>query len=307
MKKKMLYTVALNKEGILVKANDAEKADNYFCPVCETALILKKSGKTGKGSKRPHFAHDSLTANCTPEGVLHYSFKKMLLDKIKNCISNKLPINMTWKCNHCHEEHGGNLLKRAFDVKDEYDMETCKPDIALFDEKRNVFAVIEIIVTHEPEDTAINYYKTNNIILIQIRLDSEDDLENIDGKIEKPSEVDFCVNPKCSNCGSYMLKKNLIVVTNNCYSCEKPMKICYIDKSFIIKSPSSFNDKEINLAKSKGVMLKMCFSQTSQETYLANKCPNCWAFIGDFYLHDYISEHNKQIYFAGYYCDKCDD
>jgi hypothetical protein len=38
-------------------------------------------------------------------------------------------------------------------------MKICKPDIALFDETGKVFTVIEIVVTHKPEDNVIKYYK----------------------------------------------------------------------------------------------------------------------------------------------------
>jgi competence CoiA-like predicted nuclease len=58
-KKELLYVTAFDKNGVLVKAKDADKAQDYFCPECKDKLILKKSGKTGKGSKRPHFAHYS--------------------------------------------------------------------------------------------------------------------------------------------------------------------------------------------------------------------------------------------------------
>jgi hypothetical protein len=313
MKKQILYVTAFNENGMLVKANDAEKAEKYYCPICKNELILKKSGNTGKGSKRPHFAHYALTENCTPESVLHYSFKKMLLDKIRDYINKKIPMNMIWKCDYCHTKHEGNLLKMVFDVKDEFDMKICRPDIALFNGKGDVFAVIEIVVTHKPEDNAIKHYKKNKIILIQIELDSENDLERIDEKLEKPSIVDFCYNPRCQICGTYKAKKELIILNNTCYKCGKPMKICYIsinngNNGFIY--PSGFDENEINFAKAQGVTLEMRFSKTANEKYLANICPNCRAFIGDWFLFDdYILEnmYEKNIpkYNMGYYCEEC--
>ncbi|MDR0556734.1 MAG: hypothetical protein LBG43_02530 [Treponema sp.] len=205
MKKQILYVTAFDENGMLVKANDARKGGKYFCPICNIELILRKSGKVGKGSKRPHFAHHHLIENCAPESALHFSFKKLLLERIKECIDTKMPMNMAWECDYCHSRHEGNLLKKAFDVKEEYNMELCRPDIALFDEKGNIFVIIEIVVTHKPEDSVKKYYKENNIILIQIELDSENDLEKIDEKLKSPSVVDFCFNPKCENCGKYKM------------------------------------------------------------------------------------------------------
>lgn len=76
--------IFLNEKDNLIHINDAEKGKNYYCLICNNNYILRKSGKTGKGSKRPHFAHNRLTANCTPESVLHYSFKKLLIDLLGN-------------------------------------------------------------------------------------------------------------------------------------------------------------------------------------------------------------------------------
>jgi competence CoiA-like predicted nuclease len=76
--KEILYTVATDLYGTLIKAFDAEKGGSFFCPECKTKLILRKSGKTGNGTKRPHFAHRGLTPNCTPETALHSVFKNLL-------------------------------------------------------------------------------------------------------------------------------------------------------------------------------------------------------------------------------------
>jgi hypothetical protein len=316
MKKQILYVTALNEQGILVKANDAEKTGKYSCPICNNELILKKSGNLGKGSKRPHFAHHHLTEYCTPETALHYSFKKMLLENIKKCIDSKIPIDMIWACNYCHGEHKGNLLKKVADVKDEYYMNVCKPDIALFDEKGKVFAVVEVVVTHRPEENVIKYYHDNNIILIQIELDSENDLDNIDEKIKKPSIVDCCLNPKCQICGEYMIKKDLIVLNEHCCNCGNSMKVCYIKTDLGYKTPFKFNEYEINFAKSKDVLLEIRFHKIENKRYLAHICPNCKtsfdcnASFGDWFLSDDIiieSVHDENIpkYDMGYYCYKC--
>jgi competence CoiA-like predicted nuclease len=87
MKNELLYVTAFNEQGKLVKANDAVKTGKYICPVCKNNLILKKSGKTGKDSRRPHFAHYKFSQNCTPESVLHFSFKYLLLEYIKDKFS----------------------------------------------------------------------------------------------------------------------------------------------------------------------------------------------------------------------------
>ena len=146
---KILYTVASDKTGNLIKANDAEKGQEFFCPICKSGFILRKSGKTGKGARRPHFAHRTLTPNCTPETALHHSFKKLLFQKLQQNIIAQVPLPMWWECKYCHEKHSGNLLKKVKEVKMEHNMGICQPDIALLNANNKVFAVIEIVVTHK--------------------------------------------------------------------------------------------------------------------------------------------------------------
>lgn len=202
----ILYTVALDQFENLIKAIDAEKGNDFFCPVCKTELILRKSGKTGKGTKRPHFAHRSLTPNCTPETALHYSFKNLLATKIKRHLTNKTPLPISWDCIHCGIKHSGNLLKRISEVRVEHNLVVCRPDIALLDYEAKLFAVIEIIVTHKIEENVIKYFQDNNVILIQIKLASDNDIDNLENKIANPDSVDACYNPKCKICGHFQQK-----------------------------------------------------------------------------------------------------
>lgn len=127
----------------------------------------------------------------------------MLLEYITDNKNKKLPINIIIECNLCHNKIIMNILGNCINVKDEYDMKICRPDIALIEEKENVYAVFEIVVTHEPENNIVNYYQKNNIILFQIKIDSEDDLENINETLKKvkiitrPDYFNVCFNPNC--------------------------------------------------------------------------------------------------------------
>jgi hypothetical protein len=307
----ILYTVAFDKSNNLILAKDAEKGDSFTCPICDEKLILRKSGKTGKGAKRPHFAHHKFTENCKPETVLHYTFKRFLSCYIENQIIKKAPIPIRWKCKYCDKEHTGNLLKTVADVKTEYNMNVCQPDIALFNSAGRLFAVIEIIVTHKPEDKVVAYYKDNNIILIEIILASDDDINNIEQKISNPDLIDFCYNPKCPVCGEFQTKKELVILDAHCRRCGNPMKVTYIILTNTGHlTPPEFNDNDIKIARTNGVILDMRYSKTMKSKYLANICPRCRAFIGEFFLFDdYIIEtcydDNLLKYDAGFYCKHC--
>ncbi len=319
--KKILYTVATDKNGNLIKAVEAEKGNDFYCPKCKSEFILRKSGKTGKGTKRPHFAHHNLTPNCTPETALHFLFKNLLAEKLDKLIQEQSELNFSWLCEYCGLPHSGNLLKKIKYVKVEYKLNICQPDIALFDENDNVFSVIEIVVTHKPEDNVLKYYTDNKIILIQIDLDSDEDIEFINEKISTPDRVTVCFNPICKECGNFQQKKIMTVIDGPCWKCGETMKIATISSSTggLIRGysnnlrPSDFTEKEIEIAKSKGVILKTQFSQTVRDRYVANTCPNCGAFAGDHYLFtQYIApaeygELPSETYDIGYHCEYCDE
>jgi len=252
-KKEILYVAAFDKNGVLVKAKDAEKTEDYFCPECKEKLILKKSGKTGKGSKRPHYAHYSQSPNCTPEGVLHKSFKLLVLQYIHTHIANKTPIGIEWECPYCHTKHTGNLLQYAADVQEEYHMEKCRADIALLGQEGKPFAVIEIVVTHKPEDTAIAYYKENKIILIQIELNSEDDIDNIETLTSKPTSIDYCFNRLCPNIGEYIYIRQPVPFDKKCGYHSMRTCIAQINHYFGLYPSTDLTDDEIEYAKNNGV------------------------------------------------------
>lgn len=317
--KKILYSVAKDSEDTLINANDAEKGNAYYCPQCNSSLVLRKSGNTGKNSKRPHFAHKNLTQNCTPESALHFTFKTLAHSKINELLKAKKALNFEWKCNHCTETHKGDLLKKTKSVKLEHNLGVCQPDLALLDESNQVYAVIEVVVTHKPEARTLEYYKNNNIVLIECTLNSDLDLVDVNNKLSQPDTVNICVNPKCKKCGNYLTKLYMYINESGCYRCGNNIKYAYImsQTGGSIRGygnhlyPDYFNNEEIQLARSHGVVLKKRYSKTSGYSYLANSCNSCNTFIGNHYMFiDYISqedyeESEKNKIFIGYQCDEC--
>lgn len=313
--KNILYTVAYDKNENLIKASDAEKGNEFHCPVCKSEVILRKSGNTGKGSKRPHFAHVNLTPNCNPETALHFSFKNLLFKYIEERIQTNTPLKFSWECKYCHESHSGNLLKNIKSVKLEHNLNICKPDIALLDKDNKVFAVIEVVVTHKPEEEVLKFYSVNNIILIQINLTSDKDIDELENKISNPDIVYTCFNPKCVKCGYYLHKTKMTIIEGNCWKCNSKMKVAIVeggeDRESSHAGPDKFTKQEIDFAKNKGVIIKEHYSKTASEKYLANTCGNCGTFIGKFLIFsDYIApamhgDFPYETYHIGYHCDHC--
>lgn len=315
----ILYTVAKDNIGHLIKAQDAEKGNTFSCPVCNSELILRKSGNTGKGTKRPHFAHKTLTPNCTPESALHYSFKILLADKLQQHLDNQTPLPFSWICQYCGEDHSGDLLKKVKAVRLEHNLIVCKPDIALFGEIDQIFGVIELVVTHPPSGNVIKYYKDNDIVLIQINLTSDKDIDELDSKIARPIKVGTCFVPKCKNCNQFQSKKIMTIIEGQCWNCDNMIKIAVISNSngdlvdgdSKLLPPSQFTPYEIEFAKSKGAILKIQYSKTVNHNYVANSCGKCGSFAGNFYLFSqYIAPSSygnlkSEKFDIGYHCKSC--
>ncbi|MES2837993.1 MAG: hypothetical protein V4667_10755 [Bacteroidota bacterium] len=91
------------------------------------------------------------------------------------------------------------------------------------------------------------------------------------------------------------------------------MKIAIVTIDDYTNGPTAFNQTEIELAIEKGVLLKMNFSKTMQETYLANTCTNCNSFTGEWFLSKEniacgIGELSYNDYYTDVYsCSYCDD
>jgi hypothetical protein len=276
MVKEILYTTAIDDNGDLVHIDDAEKGKVYHCPLCKKVFILRKSGKTGKGSKRPHFAHNELTPNCNPETVLHYSFKKMVVDLLNKYISEKNELVINWRCNACAKHHKGNLLAKVTSIKEEHYLKVCKPDIALLDAEENVIAVIEVVVTHKPEEKVLQYYQENKIIHIQINLSSDEDLKIVLSKITTPDIVDYCLNPKCSNKIRYSIKRRIYFYPDRC-RCYQPIEkyLIEINSAFGILKTLDFTDNEISFVQSKRTNIEVKTNEKTNEKYPTSICFNC--------------------------------
>jgi len=198
------------------------------------------------------------------------------------------------------------LLKRTAHAEEEYSLGTCKPDIGLIGKEGNVVAAIEIVVTHSPEHSTIEYYKAKKIPLIVFILKSDTELSRVSEEILKPDIVDVCLNPKCPKCNDYMPRIKILIIDGKCWKCHSPMKVGALrgDAGY----ECEFNASHIALANRHGANIKTRYSKTARDRYAANTCTKCNAFIGDHYLFtEYVAaeEYSRIELDAGYYCPAC--
>ncbi|OQP59124.1 hypothetical protein A3860_38815 [Niastella vici] len=89
----------------------------------------------------------------------------------------------------------------------------------------------------------------------------------------------------------------MMITEGSCWKCNEPMKIAFYQKASSTFGPGTFNEHELALARSKGVIIKEQYSKLTNERYLANTCRKCGNFIGDHYLFiNYAAPHIVRIY-----------
>jgi hypothetical protein len=80
----------------------------------------------------------------------------------------------------------------------------------------------------------------------------------------------------------------MYIIDAPCSKCNSPMKVALIRGDFdkrgeTTSGPESFNKEEIEIAIAQGALLREQYSNTAEESYIANTCGNCCAFVGNFY------------------------
>lgn len=191
----LLLPYAHDNCGNVVHINDAQKGQKYTCPICEAELLLRisKIPEGQKYHKRNHYAHKSNTDNHCSESFLHKRFKEKCAEFIQNKIDRREKLFFVYECNKCHKgkkEQKENILKdNIVDVRVEYNLGVCKPDIALLDNNKEVIFVIEIVVTHKPRPISLDYYEEQKITCLQIKISDFDDCEHIEQIFTNPQKT----------------------------------------------------------------------------------------------------------------------
>ena len=78
----------------------------------------------------------------------------------------------------------------------------------------------------------------------------------------------------------------MMLIEAECYKCDKPLLVALVgdDSGNLKYGPEDFSETEQKVAVDNGALLKMVDSKTAGETYLANACKSCDAFIGQFFF-----------------------
>ena len=256
----LLLPYACDNEGNEIHIDNAIKGRKYFCPICGDELILRTSNipKGQKYHRKNHFAHKTVSVNNCSESYLHKRTKQRLVALIREKInSESKELTFGWHCEECGEYHKGNLIKKAVKVLEEYDLDICRPDIALLDNDGKVVIVIEVVVTHEPETKVLSYYKDNKIVCLQLVVHDFEDCDDLEEKLLRVNNVNVCPNAICPICGHKMNYAKMFFIDASCWRCNSGIRFALIRSSQGINIDSTgFNENEIALANQYGANIK---------------------------------------------------
>lgn len=293
------------KNGDLIRISEVSsgKQNDCLCPECKRPLIAKKGNKVAH-----HFAHGN-DANCNLESALHKTAKLLIYTAIRSALDNGSSLRIHHECKLCLEEHEGPLLKKVTNVKLETSIGDVRPDVLLLDKNDKPVAAIEVIFSHPPETRVKEFYESEKITLVEIKIQHESKLLELQNfEILHADYVSSCPTRKCSDCNSPLKKKYFHVVEDVCYGCKQLMNVCFIEVGEECKTPVSFNKKELRLAAAQSCTLKWHYSRVNRGRFLFNTCPNCNSFIENYMLDGYLRELENDVSAQqiGRFCVECE-
>ena len=123
-------------------------------------------------------------------------------------------------------------------------------------------------------------------------------------------------NPICKSCNSPLSLKIMKIIEGDCWKCNASMKIAVMHsphdqiRGSTHPGPDLFNTEEVDFARSKEVIIKSHHSHTAEETYQANTCGSCDAFVGSHFLFEYSCQADEKTlentdFEIGYHCENC--
>jgi hypothetical protein len=80
------------------------------------------------------------------------------------------------------------------------------------------------------------------------------------------------------------IKEGMYIIATTCYKCEKPMNVAVTYRNNGFRGPEGFSAEEKNIATNHEVIIEHRYSGTRQDSYDANICPHCNAFMGQHFL-----------------------
>src|SRR5262249_54129147 len=141
--------VACDERGRLVAPEGASRGARYTCPACQAVVDLH-AGEM----KRRHYHHRR--SSCSAEGVVHLSAKRLVAQAVEDWRSGGAPITFRRRCGEagCEAQTAQEMPRKVLRAAEEWRLRTGHVvDVALLGPADLPIAAIEIVVSHEVDDT----------------------------------------------------------------------------------------------------------------------------------------------------------
>lgn len=276
----LLVPYGKDGDGLLWKAIEADKTQPYYCPACNSQLILKKGN-----IKAHHFAHKK-EISCNQETILHKTAKQLII----NCINDwkrgiDQPIRFRRRCIKCNHYFDIPVPDKVTHASEEIRVGIFVVDVCLF--KNDIkLAGIEIKATHPVDDQKKS---TINFPFIEVNA-----LDVIENPLLLDPITDNFFSYKCKSCKDKEVKEygaiNLLAKKYNiefskdyipkiitCNLCQEDILV------FTWKNHSVYQETMPNYRPIPRT-IRYRFSRTMNKYYWVNTCPYCNAIQGDYFL-----------------------
>ncbi|MDQ7827018.1 MAG: competence protein CoiA family protein [Candidatus Eremiobacteraeota bacterium] len=283
------------KVGELIKACDALKSNNYYCPSCHSDLVFRQ-GKV----RAPHFAH-KIIANCSEETVMHKIAKLLIVEAVSNWKEGKGPrpkIRRLCPKSYCSGFKDQELPEKVVSASEEFGLPNGRVvDVALMEES-SVAAAVEIYYSHKVDAQKASEFEhpwfevdalkiLENPLLWECRQDSLKPFKCPDC-LARENEIkekrDALIKEVQSFTEHYQIKlppsPPYYWSIKNCYRCDK--------RTLVYKWQGHSLWQTKLPPKPIPPSVKFKYSHTTRSKYWVNTCRFCGAIQGDFHLDDGI-------------------
>ena len=297
-------------DGSLVWAQDLAASDErptaLRCVGCDEPVLLRSGTRN-----QPHFAHRA-TGDCSAtETALHRAAIRVLAEGVVVAARGQKQFPFPVSCSFCDAFRSGDLAR---DPGSTADLDRAlsndiRPDILIRGSDGEPRLIIEVVVTHAPEQNALDEYHALDLPVIVVYptwsalesmrtgLDELAQLQTFAGS-SRVELVSRCYFPRhiesdegmvraCATCSALARLVTLEVAEGPCWSktCSKHIRVLdvnarYGDERVLIAAGAEELKGTFEVAKTLGVRLRFRTSKRAGASYFFNVC-ECGAPTGD--------------------------
>lgn len=275
------------------------------CVGCDDTVRLRAGAKN-----RPHFAHIADAACPGGETALHRTTIRVLQQAILDAAENERPYHVHCGCDRCDAERLADLARPGCSIAIDQVLEDgIRPDLLIRSRQGTPLAVIEVIVTHEPEPAALAVFERLGLptirvwptwdTLAELRHGLGADLElgwnrstgcfDVTGACRSPRHRSGTV--PCPNCLIPARQLSVETAHAECWVCHKQYPVldlidCTDNQLVLVAAGCPEVPNAQVIGTERGVRRAVKHSKAAGGSYLIHLCTNCRRIQGDNFVYD---------------------